>query len=166
MSRSTQVVATINGQPSILESEIPKERLKIAASKMVDEIEKRRKEGKYSVADRIELERVFYANMVDIIQGKKPDGKTNESLEDESITESGWLQIAKNVVKTKQYIYIDPKTNKTAKNTKNGYILLDLQTANMLSQIADALKKSVNKEKFTNLNILNAVDLGWKLISK
>jgi len=82
--------------------------------------------------------------------------------------EKGWIDAARDVVKKHQFVYIDPKTNQFSseeKFKKKGVIVLDAVTANMLVQIADALNPS-NRKKFTGMNILQAVDIGWKLVKK
>lgn len=86
--------------------------------------------------------------------------------EEEYIVEGkSWLDAARKVVKEHQFVYIDPKTNDISDKKKKGYIALDAVTSNMLVQIADALK-DVNKEKFTNMPLLQAVDIGWKLVKR
>ena len=77
-----------------------------------------------------------------------------------------WLDVARKVVKEHQFVYINPKTNDVSKDKKKGYIALDAVTAGMLTQIADALKDVKNKEKFTNMPLLQAVDIGWKLVNR
>ena len=79
--------------------------------------------------------------------------------------ESGWLPIARKVVKDHSMVYIDPKTNNTSEDKKRGYTILDATTANMLITIADALSKESN-QKFTSMPLSNAVTIGWKLIKK
>jgi len=87
------------------------------------------------------------------------DAKLNEKKE------SGWLAVARNVVKKHSMVYINPKTNDISDDKKKGYIILDATTANMLVTIADALSKESN-QKFTSMPLSNAVTLGWKLIKK
>lgn len=77
-----------------------------------------------------------------------------------------WLDAARKVVKEHQFVYINPKNNDISDKEKGGYIVLDAVTASMLTQIADALKDVKNKEKFTNMPLLQAVDIGWKLVKK
>lgn len=79
-----------------------------------------------------------------------------------------WLDAAKWVVKHHQFVYINPKNNDfyEGHDKKKGYIILDATTANMLVQIADALKDVKNKEKFTNMPVHQAVDIGWKLVKR
>ena len=101
--------------------------------------------------DRSNDELLYESYMNDII--KNISSELSES----------WLEIAKKVVKEKQMVYINPKTLKTSEDKKRGFMVLDAMTANMLVTIADALS-SINKEKFTKLPLLQAVNLGWKLI--
>lgn len=88
----------------------------------------------------------------------------------EYLTEAkkNWLDAAKWVVKNHQYVYIHPKTNDfyEGHDKKSGYIILDAVTAGMLTQIADALKDVKNREKFTSMPLLQAVDIGWKLVQR
>lgn len=46
------------------------EKLKLAASRMVDNIEDRREAGNYSKESRTSLEQAFYNNMVKMIKGE------------------------------------------------------------------------------------------------
>jgi len=85
------------------------------------------------------------------------DVKLNEKKE------SGWLPVARKVVKDHQMVYINPKTNDVSDDKKSGYTILDATTANMLITIADALSK-VNQEKFTSMPLTGAVNIGWKLV--
>ena len=87
------------------------------------------------------------------------------AYESTQLSEGKWLDVAKQVVKKKQFVYINPKTGKTSDDKKKGFIILDMTTANMLVQIADALKKETS-EKFTSMPLIQAVDIGWKLVSK
>jgi len=77
-----------------------------------------------------------------------------------------WLDAARKVVKEHQFVYINPKNNDISDKKKKGYIALDAVTASMLTQIADALKDVKNKEHFTSMPLLQAVDIGWKLVKK
>ena len=79
--------------------------------------------------------------------------------------DQGWLEVARDVLDKKQYVYINPKNNAMSDDKKKGFIILDLQTANMLVTIADALK-DVNKQKFTSMPLIQSVNLGWKLLGK
>ena len=76
-----------------------------------------------------------------------------------------WIKAAREVLKKHSMVYINPKTNKTSEDKKKGFIVLDAVTANMLVTIADALSKEAN-QKFTSMNLVQAVDIGWKLIKK
>jgi hypothetical protein len=87
------------------------------------------------------------------------------AYESTQLSEGKWLDVAKQVVKKKQFVYVNPKTLKTTDDKKKGFIILDMTTANMLVQIADALG-DVNREKFTSMPLIQAVDIGWKLVSK
>ena len=78
---------------------------------------------------------------------------------------ANWLEAARIVLKKHQMVYINPKTGKTSEEKKLGFMVLDAVTANMLVTIADALSKEAN-EKFTSMPLLQAVDIGWKLIKK
>jgi len=91
----------------------------------------------------------------------------NEAIErmDIQLSESKWIDVARKVVKDKSYVYINPKTGKTSKDKKKGFIVLDMTTANMLVTIADALKKETSQQ-FTSMTLSQAVDIGWKLIKK
>jgi uncharacterized membrane protein len=91
----------------------------------------------------------------------------NEAIDriDIQLNEAKWLDIARKVVKDKQFVYVHPKTLKIVEDKKKGYVVLDMTTANMLVTIADALKKET-REKFTSMPLSQAVDIGWKLISK
>jgi hypothetical protein len=91
----------------------------------------------------------------------------NEAIDriDFQLSEEKWIDAARQVVKNHQYVYINPKNNKVSDKKKSGFIILDGVTANMLVKIADALGK-VNQEKFTSSPLLQAVDIGWKLIRK
>lgn len=56
--------------------------LRTAASKMVDEIEKQRKAGKYSNDRRSELETIFFNNMMKMIQGEiKPESENINKIQ-------------------------------------------------------------------------------------
>jgi len=81
-----------------------------------------------------------------------------------------WIDAARNVVKNKQYVYINVKTNEFSNDDeykkKKGWVLLDLFTASAMVQIYDALKDKANKEKYGNMNIAQAVDITWKLVGK
>jgi len=87
--------------------------------------------------------------------------RINEYLDE---AKKSWVDIARNVVKTSSYVYVNSKLD-TSDDKKAGYFILDMTTANMLVQIADALS-DVSREKFTSLELKKAVDLGWKLVSK
>ncbi len=99
-------------------------------------------------------------NLIDRIESKLNEKK-----------ETGWLPVARKVVKEKSYVIINPKTNDISYDKeglpkkKTGYVLLDLTTANMLVTIADALSKESN-EKFSSTPLLNAVKIGWQLVKK
>lgn len=73
-----------------------------------------------------------------------------------------WLDAAEYVKKNHSMVYINPKTNDYTEDKKKGYTILDATTAGMLTMIHDALSGSSQK-KFTSMNILQAVDIGWKL---
>ncbi len=75
----------------------------------------------------------------------------------------GWLEVARQVLKKHQMVYINPKNNETSDEKKRGFVILDATTANMLVTIADALSKESN-EKFTSMPLANAINIGWKLI--
>jgi hypothetical protein len=107
------------------------------------------------------------------IDPKKVPNKLKQKVEkkkqqlgiSESILSEGksWTDAARWVVKNKQMVYINPKTNDTSEDKKKGYIVLDAMTANMLTKILDNVSGDV-KKKFSNLNLLQAVNIGWKMV--
>ena len=73
-----------------------------------------------------------------------------------------WYRVAKSVVEEHSYKHVDVTTNEEVpKETRNSQIL-DATTANMLIQVYEALG-GANREKFSTLPIIKAVNLGWKL---
>jgi len=82
---------------------------------------------------------------------------------------TGWIEAARYVVNNKQAVTVDIATNKitnkrpSGKSKKPGQVILDLFTANMLVNIYDAINDK-NKKMFGELNIIKAVNVGWKLV--
>lgn len=81
------------------------------------------------------------------------------------LSSTGWLDIAKEVVKEGQMTYINLKTLKTSEEKKKGMVILDATTAAMLVNIADNLTGEV-KKKFTSLPLDKAINVGWQIMRK
>ena len=62
------------------------------------------------------------------------------------------IETMKRIVRERQYEEI------------NG-VIVDMQTANMITTIYDKLNKK-NKKKFSKLNLFTMVNVGWKIIKK
>lgn len=74
-----------------------------------------------------------------------------------------WLDTARRVVERHQYEKVDAITGEPRKG--KGTVLLDATTANMLVNVADALSPA-NRERFEGMELVRAVDIGWKLVTR
>jgi len=70
MCKSKQILDLISTLESREPTESELKRFKKAASRMVDEIEKRRNAGDYTEEERADLEEIFYDNMVKMVRGE------------------------------------------------------------------------------------------------
>lgn len=93
-------------------------------------------------------------------------------------TKYTWIETARLVLKTFSMKVVDGTTGEIlpedleaylALNEREDYeakgVLLDVQTANALVTVWDALSEE-NREKFESMPLLTAVKVAWKLISK
>jgi hypothetical protein len=76
-----------------------------------------------------------------------------------------WLAAARTIVERKTAYHVDPQTGALCPPSRPRRVLLDLFTASMLVNVAGALSPT-NREKFTALPILRAVDIGWAVLKK
>jgi hypothetical protein len=75
-----------------------------------------------------------------------------------------WIDSARRIVANNQAECLDMTGNPTSENTK-GAMWLDHFTASMLVQIADGLNVE-NRERFEAMPLVNAVDMGWKIVGR
>jgi len=52
-----------------------------------------------------------------------------------------------------------------AYDNPDGCLVLDVQTAHVMVQVADALQKPANREKYLSMDLGEMVDLTWKLVA-
>lgn len=94
------------------------------------------------------------------------------------MTAQPWLESARTVLAQHGFRTVDPVTGTPVETewgaeddqgieevVNDNAVILDLVTAGMLVQIYDALSPR-NQEKFGNMPLLQAVDVGWKLVTR
>jgi len=78
-----------------------------------------------------------------------------------------WEPAARYVVKHHQAVdfHVSGQFSDAPSECKGKCVTLDAFTASMLCQVIDALTNE-NRIKFTSLNLLRAVDIGWSVTKK
>lgn len=86
----------------------------------------------------------------------------------ESLQEAWNIETARNVVKNKQYEYVDKITGEIVpedKVKKGKHVMLDLTSASVLTKVYDAINPQ-NRKKLTSMPFIQALDIVWKIVKE
>lgn len=76
-----------------------------------------------------------------------------------------WIESVRLITVTHGFRRIDTTSHEVVPHDKTGGQAIDLTTANMLCQVYDKLNPA-NQKKFGEMDLLVAIDIGWKLVAK